>query len=139
MKATILAAVLMPYLAAVYAQGCTKACLKIDINNDNNPCGHVNQHPGRPGCQCLPLGRAKSNDLYTHERNTKVEIYNDNSLHMFCHDSGCFRDQYCRIEISYRDADYKKNDGSYQLPSYGDCCTLPSGYIDSATMYDKGY
>lgn len=138
MKATILLAVLMANFTAIYAD-CNKACVKIDINDSNNPCGYVNQHSGQRGCQCVNLGRARSNDLYLHQTNTKVEIYDDNAIHMFCYNSDCYRDYYCRIDISYRDAGDKGNDGNYELPAYNDCCKFPGGYIDSATMYDIGY
>ena len=85
---------------------------------------------------CLPLERSDDNTLVYHITNTKVEITSDNVLHMWCHDSKCLRDYYCRIRIRYRNTDKSIN---FELPAYNDCCTLPPGYIADAEMKDIGY
>ncbi|KAH9826294.1 hypothetical protein Tdes44962_MAKER03554 [Teratosphaeria destructans] len=77
--------------------------------------------------------------LYTHEKGSKVQIFTDNGLSMFCHGSHCYRNQYCRIYVWYRDEESKIHDGSYELPAYGSCCFLPQGYIESATLYEYGF
>lgn len=49
------------------------------------------------------------------------------------------RNHYCRIFLTYsKDADLDKM-GSYELPAPSDCCQLPLGYIDGATMQLIGY
>lgn len=135
MKSTTLVALLTAHFGASYAQwDCRDMCRTINIKDNSNACGPTVL--SRWHCYCNSLYRAHSNDLYIHETNSKIEIYHDNTLHMFCHDSKCLRDVACRIFVTYRDS--STNDGSYELPAYNSCCTLPAGYIQSAVIFDIG-
>lgn len=142
MKATILVAAFVACWTNVYAEDCNKPCRTVDPTTDDpgkNPCGHANLHYGGPGCQCDVLERDGNNELFKHKTNTKILIDHSNNLHMYCHNSGCLRFQYCRITIHYVDTAIRFQDGSYELPAYGDCCHLPSGFINDGTIHDIGF
>lgn len=141
MKSTALVAMLVAHFGASYAQGnCTKDCRKIDVTDATNPCGLAVPWEKRRHCECEWLFRAKSFNLYRHKKNTKVEIYPDNVLHLWCHNSGCWRFNCCRILITYLDSnDQNSHGGNYELPGYNDCCQLPKGFIALATMFKIGY
>lgn len=133
---TILLTLLLT-LTLTTAQGpnCTTPCLGIgDLRGLTNPCGRITDDSTSSTWKFLWRGR-RTGTLFLHKKNTKVEIGKDNVLHMWCHNSGCWRFDYCRLWIDFKDS--TKNDNnvkSYMLPGYNDCCSLPEGYIEEAYM-----
>lgn len=140
MRATsLVAAVLTAHISIAAAQGadCNKECTEIDPSDPNNPCGpHVPPVPPGPDCHCYGLKRALSGDLYQHRKDTKIEIYQDNVLHMWCHNSRCWSWQYCSLAIRMSGTGANRR---FLLPAYNDCCKLPPGFIDFADMKEKGW
>lgn len=140
MKSTTLTAVLIAHFGASrsYAQwDCRQKCLKINSTDPTNPCGPT--APSGELCNCAHLRRAESDNLFIHKYNSKIEIYHDNGIHMFCHNSDCYRDDACRITITYRNDAGTANNGDYELPAYDECCTFPEGYINAAVIHYIGY
>lgn len=137
MKATILVAAFMACWTNVYAEDCPP-CTRFDAGAPNSPCGEINY--GGVGCQCWKLGRDKHTyRLFAHKTGTKVEIDDNNRIHMWCTDKACIRKDYCKIHPNWRDLPDWGNDGDYELPAANGCCQLPANYISHATMYLMPY
>lgn len=147
MQTTTLVAVLMAYFALAAAQGldCNKMCRKIDpysLDFAKNPCDRAAYVRPGTSCHCWDLARNGDSTLHAHRKGTKVAIFPDNIVHLWCHDSHCLNEQYCRLDVRYREgqpAAVLANGGSYLLPEYNDCCTIPKGYVEFATIREFGW
>lgn len=135
MKSTTLVAMLIAHFGASHAQGdCSPPCKR--LQNGGAACNGIRTpDPTWTWCKCEDLIRSNDNTLYVHKTNTKVEILHDNTLHMWCHNSGCYRYEFCRIRIGYAAG---SGGGDFILPGYQQCCTLPAGYIEDAKMHIIG-
>lgn len=137
---TLVAVFIAPFSFADQVPDCTKKCYRIPNTEvaQDNPCGAIDYDVDN--CHCRDLKRGKTGTLFEHWKGTKVELSTDNVLHMWCHNSNCIRFHYCGITIQYHEFnDQMANNGVYVLPGYDDCCTLPAGYVDLASMHEPGW